>query len=424
MTQQSNSTAKAMCSRKNLIKRLGCLSSLSVFSSGVALAQVPSPSVSITPSSIAPTAAPTATLPAEPPAITIVRNEAAALESPVVVKVKPNPAAAIAPPEQAVPETSPPLASERVSAPVSAERNVESAPSRANTASDLIGQPPAASEDYEAPDAVVFSERTSGCEFSVQKGQVGSCGAASKAPIAVKPSGISKTISNVISGVVRPKFAEVSAEADSVGAAQVQVGPVSLSSSGIGWNGGSVGSAYSTVQSYYNRTVRPLGMPGNGNVSLLFPLSIPTAITSFFGWRIHPITGAQRIHTGTDLGAPMGTPVLAALAGRVIMTGLMGGYGVAIGIEHTDGRQQTLYAHLSEVFVKPGDIVQQGAAIGRVGSTGNSTGPHLHFELRQQMQDGTWVAEDAGFALEQSVARLAKSLQVSQSQLPQKTAAN
>lgn len=418
MTQQSNSTAKAMCSRKKLIRRLGCLSSLSVFSSGVALAQVPSPSVSVTSPSI--TSA--ATLPSNPPAVADPEPPA------VVVKVKPAPAAIVAPPEQAAPEASPlPSVASEIPAPSSAERNVETAPSPANTARDLIGQPPApASEDYEAPDAVVFSERTSGCEFSVQKGRVGSCGAASKAPVAVKPSGISKTISNAISGVVRPKFAGASAEAESVSAAPVQVGSVSLSSSGIGWNGGNsaaIDSAYSTVQSYYNRTVRPLGMPGNGNVRLLFPLSIPTAITSFFGWRIHPITGAQRIHTGTDLGAPMGTPVLAALAGRVIMTGLMGGYGVAIGIEHTDGRQQTLYAHLSEVFVKPGDIVPQGAAIGRVGSTGNSTGPHLHFEFRQQTQDGSWVAEDAGFALEQSVAQLAKSLQVSQS-LPQKTAAN
>jgi murein DD-endopeptidase MepM/ murein hydrolase activator NlpD len=198
------------------------------------------------------------------------------------------------------------------------------------------------------------------------------------------------------------------------------------SSGSVGWNGGSsaIGNAYSTVQSYYNRTIRPLGMPGNGNVTLLFPLSIPVEITSLFGWRIHPITGAQRIHTGTDLGAPMGTPVLAALTGRVIMAGLMGGYGIAIGIEHADGTQQTLYAHLSEIFVKPGDIVQQGTAIGRVGSTGNSTGPHLHFEFRQQTQDGSWVAEDAGFALEQSMAQLAKSLQVSQSQTAQKTTAN
>ena len=120
----------------------------------------------------------------------------------------------------------------------------------------------------------------------------------------------------------------------------------------------------------------------------------------------------------------MGTPVLAALTGRVIMAGLMGGYGIAIGMEHADGTQQTLYGHLSEIFVKPGDIVQQGTVIGRVGSTGVSTGPHLHFEFRQEMSDGSWVAEDAGFALERSMAQLAKSLQVSQSQIAQKTAAN
>ncbi|NDJ18626.1 M23 family metallopeptidase [Myxacorys almedinensis] len=415
MTQQSNSPAKAMCSRKALIKRLGCLSSLSVFSSGVALAQVPSPAVSVAPVPVAsPIASPAASLPTDAPVVSV------QAKPPVVVNVKPNPAAIIiAPPETAVVEQASPSP-----APDAATEAPAIAPITPETAPDLIGQPPM-SNGYEAPDAVVFSERASGCEFSVQAGQVSGCGAPAKPPVArTKPSGIANTISKVISGVVRPTFAEATAPA-SLEAASAQTGSDG-SPSGAAWNGSNtaIGSAYSTVQSYYNRTIRPLGMPGNGNVRLLYPLSLPAAITSFFGWRIHPISGAHRIHTGTDLGAPMGTPVLAALAGRVIMSGWMGGYGVAIGLEHTDGTQQTLYAHLSEVFVKPGDIVPQGTAIGRVGSTGNSTGPHLHFEFRQQTQDGTWIAQDAGFALEQSMAQLAKSLQVSQLQPTQKTAAN
>jgi murein DD-endopeptidase MepM/ murein hydrolase activator NlpD len=416
MTKQSNSTANAKRSPKALLRRLGCLSSLSVFSSGVALAQAPSPSV--TPSISA------SAVSREMHAAPIASPE------PSIAVSKPSPVVVVTPPERTAPEQSVP------EPPVAASTKVD-APSipveaHTNSARDLIGKPfaspaPTAAEEYEAPSTVVFSERSSGCEFSVQKGQVSGCAASAPKPSVAhaKPSGISKAISNVISGVVRPNFTD--------GAASIEVAPVNeasqeeqASSGSVGWNGGSsaIGNAYSTVQSYYNRTIRPLGMPGNGNVTLLFPLSIPVEITSLFGWRIHPVTGAQRIHTGTDLGAPMGTPVLAALTGRVIMAGLMGGYGIAIGIEHADGTQQTLYGHLSEIFVKPGDIVQQGTAIGRVGSTGVSTGPHLHFEFRQQMPDGSWVAEDAGFALEQSMAQLAKSLQVSQSQTAQKTAAN
>jgi murein DD-endopeptidase MepM/ murein hydrolase activator NlpD len=208
-----------------------------------------------------------------------------------------------------------------------------------------------------------------------------------------------------------------------VSVAPVQVGPVSLSSGGVSWNSGdnwspeapapSIQEGYSTVKAYFNRTIRPLGLPGNGNFKLLFPLAIPAPITSLFGWRIHPITGMARMHTGSDIGAPLGTPVLAALTGRVIMADWFGGYGIAIALEHASGNQQTLYAHLSEIFVKPGDIVQQGTVIGRVGSTGASTGPHLHFEFRQQTDQG-WVAMDSGLSLETAATELVKSLQVAQ----------
>lgn len=219
-----------------------------------------------------------------------------------------------------------------------------------------------------------------------------------------------------------PFKANLSGSGETISVAPVRVGPVSLSSSGVSWNAGeessdaplpSIQEGYSTVKAYYNRTVRPLGRIGNGNLKLLFPLSIPAPITSLFGWRIHPISGTARMHTGTDIGAPLGTPVLAALTGRVIMADFFGGYGIAIALEHAEGAHQTLYAHLSEIFVKPGDIVQQGTVIGRVGSTGASTGPHLHFEFRQQTDEG-WVALDAGFSLETAAAELVKSLQVAQ----------
>jgi murein DD-endopeptidase MepM/ murein hydrolase activator NlpD len=204
---------------------------------------------------------------------------------------------------------------------------------------------------------------------------------------------------------------------ESVSMAPVEVGGFNLSVTGINWNAAAqsnpVGSAYSTVQSYYNRSVRPIGRIGNGDLRLIFPLAIPAPITSIFGWRVHPISGNMSMHTGTDVGAPMGTPVLAALTGRVILSDFFGGYGLAIGMEHNAGAQQTLYAHLSEVFVKPGDIVKQGAVIGRVGSTGNSTGPHLHFEVRQQTTEG-WVAMDSGVVLETAMAELVKSMRVAQ----------
>jgi murein DD-endopeptidase MepM/ murein hydrolase activator NlpD len=87
--------------------------------------------------------------------------------------------------------------------------------------------------------------------------------------------------------------------------------------------------------------------------------------------------------------------VVAALSGRVVSSGLAGGYGLAVELEHQRPLRRTLYGHLSELYVKPGEWVRQGEVVGRVGSTGLSTGPHLHFELRQPA-DGGWVAMDPG----------------------------
>jgi murein DD-endopeptidase MepM/ murein hydrolase activator NlpD len=144
----------------------------------------------------------------------------------------------------------------------------------------------------------------------------------------------------------------------------------------------------------------------------MFPLSIPAPITSLFGWRIHPITGDRRFHSGTDLGAPMGTPVLAAAKGQVEIADWVGGYGLTVIINHT-GAQQTLYGHMSELFVQPGQWVNPGTVIGRVGSTGNSTGPHLHFEVRNLTQNG-WVATDPGTQLQASMSQLVQVLRTAQ----------
>ena len=103
---------------------------------------------------------------------------------------------------------------------------------------------------------------------------------------------------------------------------------------------------------------------------------------SAYGWRIHPIWGDRRFHAGEDIGAPSGTPILAADSGLVTVIPDNGnGYGNYIMINHGGGRV-TLYAHMSGFAVSNGATVTQGQTIGYVGSTGNSTGPHLHFEVR------------------------------------------
>jgi len=105
-------------------------------------------------------------------------------------------------------------------------------------------------------------------------------------------------------------------------------------------------------------------------------------VTSRFGMREHPILGYSAMHTGVDFGAPMGTPILAAGAGRVVMAGYNGGYGLFVKLEHTRDIG-TGYGHMSRLGpgIKPGVAVRQGQVIGFVGSTGMSTGPHLHYEF-------------------------------------------
>lgn len=102
---------------------------------------------------------------------------------------------------------------------------------------------------------------------------------------------------------------------------------------------------------------------------------------SGFGMRVHPITGERRIHTGLDFPAPTGTPILAVAPGLVEHAGPRGGYGNLVILNHGGGIS-TYYAHQSAVAVVEGQQVLQGQTIGTVGSTGTSTGPHLHFEVR------------------------------------------
>ena len=107
--------------------------------------------------------------------------------------------------------------------------------------------------------------------------------------------------------------------------------------------------------------------------------------TSPYGWRIDPIANVRSFHTGVDMACPSGTPVLAAMSGKVITTGVSRVYGNYVIIDHGNG-YQTLYAHLSKIIAVKGQWVSQGTRIGLVGSTGYSTGPHLHFTVYKKGQ--------------------------------------
>jgi murein DD-endopeptidase MepM/ murein hydrolase activator NlpD len=110
-------------------------------------------------------------------------------------------------------------------------------------------------------------------------------------------------------------------------------------------------------------------------------LPVRGRITSGFGYRFHPILHRAKLHTGIDIAAPSGTPIVSTAGGEVVTAGWRGGYGNTVIIDHGRGRA-TLYGHMSSVSVRVGQVVSRGQLIGRVGSTGLSTGPHCHYELR------------------------------------------
>lgn len=105
-------------------------------------------------------------------------------------------------------------------------------------------------------------------------------------------------------------------------------------------------------------------------------------ITSYFGYRYHPILHFTRFHAGLDIGAGWGSPIVAAGDGQVVAAGWAGGYGREVEIAHGGGITSR-YGHMSEIVATPGSYVRRGQLIGYVGSSGLSTGPHLHFEVRQ-----------------------------------------
>lgn len=126
---------------------------------------------------------------------------------------------------------------------------------------------------------------------------------------------------------------------------------------------------------------RAAGIVGTTSAPGTLAWPVSGTITSPFGYRRNPFGGGMEFHQGLDIAAPMGTTITAAAAGTVISAGWYGGYGNYILIDHGGG-MATGYGHCSQIFVSVGQQVQKGQAIGAVGSTGASTGPHVHFEVR------------------------------------------
>lgn len=123
------------------------------------------------------------------------------------------------------------------------------------------------------------------------------------------------------------------------------------------------------------------GNPATSLSDLQWPVPSCTLITSRFGYRVAPTTGASTYHGGLDIGAGMGASIVAAGAGDVIYAGANGGYGNCVMVDHGNG-VVTVYAHMSSIGVSYGQYVTAGQYVGAVGSTGVSTGPHCHFEIR------------------------------------------
>lgn len=317
-----------------------------------------SPSVPLSPSSSAPASGSAAMqeLPPAPPPTSIVTQVAAPASGPAVA---PAPAPIPSPMGGTVPET------------YGADNYGSVFIDPTDYSLGATPAPQAPQQATQTP-ALTFSERSTGCQITLATG----------APIPGATCGTSASVPS------------------SQAAGGIQVGPVTIGPRGV-----SLGSTTILSREFLNQRLRPLNVLRRGNEEYVFPLSVPAPITSLFGWRVHPVYNSWRFHAGTDLAAPMGTPVLATRAGRVTVSDVLGGYGLTVIMRHNDGELESRYAHLSQVAVKAGEWVEQGEVIGLVGSTGTSTGPHLHFEMRQLTAQG-WVAVDAKEVLDYGITNL------------------
>jgi murein DD-endopeptidase MepM/ murein hydrolase activator NlpD len=266
---------------------------------------------------------------------------------------------------------------------------------------------------------VIITERTTGCQAAFQAGEgVPATLCAStptlEAPRQVEPVVTAPKPARTVYTGITPKIKPLQL-ASLPTSATAAVVPPSVTFTGTLSPAASTPTPY-TASAYPTATVprsyggmQPLKWLVPKLSRLMFPLPFPVPITSAFGWRIHPISGITSFH----LGAETGTPILAAETGKVTIADWLGGYGLSVLLEHSEGQFATRYAHLSQMFVQPGQWVEKGTVIGLVGSTGNSTGPHLHYELLQRTPEGL-VAVDPSAELKQALAQLVKALQTAQ----------
>ncbi|EAZ92108.1 M23 family metallopeptidase [Crocosphaera chwakensis] len=273
------------------------------------------------------------------------------------------------------------------------------------------------------PNKVVLTERSTGCQTVAQNGQLsgGNCGAVATQPSKPKVQAPRQLASRRVTLASRQtqattQVAQTVSSPQKVEPLRLKRRPISseqvVNLQPIQRQGLSI--ALEPLPRY-NRAASMYGSntPQARKTDLIFPLPVVATMTSAFGWRTHPISGTQRMHNGTDFGAPLGTPVLAAYGGEVSHADWSGGYGLMVVLRHLEGTQESRYAHLSDIYVQPGEWVEQGTVIGRLGSTGYSTGPHLHFEWRHLTEQG-WVAVDAGLHLEYAMDNLMRAMQYAQ----------
>ena len=191
------------------------------------------------------------------------------------------------------------------------------------------------------------------------------------------------TLSEVDTGAIREKFTKIDEELSGINSSLKARGVKTVSNEPQGGESDNDILSIEEISSFYEGYLKKV----NYNISYTpigFPY--PGSITSTFGHRENPFDGyGVETHQGLDIRGPMGAPVKATAKGNVKFAGIKGGYGNCIILKHGNGFE-TLYGHLSKILVKAGEKVNIGQQIGNIGSTGRSTGPHLHYEVHQNGQ--------------------------------------
>lgn len=187
---------------------------------------------------------------------------------------------------------------------------------------------------------------------------------------------VSELDSSIQTAIAGQKAAAEKAAAEAASAAAARAAAAASAAT----SGSSSSSTSSSSSSSSGSTSASTATAVSGTGMFNWPSATRT-VTSNYGYRVNPVTGVYKLHAGADIGAPMGSAILAAAGGQVVTAEYSSSYGNYVLINHGGG-YYTLYAHASALCVSAGQTVCQGQTIAKVGSTGNSTGPHLHFEIR------------------------------------------